>query len=654
MATISRPSEALKIIGKIPDKVYFAIVDSVMLAIAVYLSFVLRLETFDVSSFEMVILILTASLSCINPLVFRVTGVYSIVWRYSSIEEMLKLIASVTLAVLLACIVTVFIGVLHPDNYFLPRSIPFILLSVAIPLIVYPRAIMRIVAIWQIRRQNHNNGAHKKTLIIGAGSAGSLIMREIRLNPQLSLDIIGFLDDDPAKDRQFIHGKMVLGDLKSIKEVVETYQVEQVIIAMPTAPGRAVRKIVDFCNNANLPVKVMPGIYELLNGNVSVNSLRPVQIEDLLRREMVQTNVSSTAGIIKGKRILVSGAGGSIGSELCRQIWRLDPEMLILLGHGENSIFNIHNELQESWHRSGQKNIGARLQPVIADVRFPERLRAVFEEFHPEIVFHTAAHKHVPLMEINPGEAVINNVLGTHYLLETCQSFWVERFLLISTDKAVRPASIMGATKRLAELLVQRAAATSQKPYVCVRFGNVLGSRGSVLLKFKEQLAMGGPLTITHPDMERYFMTIPEAVHLVIQAASLGKGGEVFVLDMGEPVKIVDLAKDLIKLSGKVPGRDIDIVFTGVRPGEKLREELFLPSEDYHHTQHPKIYVAEADRCSQSMLHDLMEELRDSALVNDQERMKSLFFKLIPDLHLCNLKAVNYEQSFAGHGQAAS
>jgi FlaA1/EpsC-like NDP-sugar epimerase len=411
-----------------------------------------------------------------------------------------------------------------------------------------------------------------------------------------------------------------------------------VIIAIPTAPGREVRDIVTICEKADVPTKIMPGLYEMLGGTVSVNQLRNVQIEDLLRREPVQTDTEAVRLLIAGKRVLVTGGGGSIGSELCRQILRFGPSDLLVLGHGENSIFEICAQLNHQLGVSRQAQDGKfrtapRIHPIIADIRFPDRIRAVFERYQPEIVFHAAAHKHVPLMEGNPTEAISNNVLGTRNLLDAAVVTGVERFVMISTDKAVRPKSMMGASKRVAELLVHQTAWEIGRPYVAVRFGNVLGSRGSVLQTFKQQIAAGGPITITHPEMKRFFMTIPEAVQLVLQAAVLGKGGEVFMLDMGEPVKIVNLAEDLIELSGLEVGHDVEIVFTGVRPGEKLFEELFIPGESYRRTEHQKIFVIEsaAGTILPSQLNQVVARLEVAAYGNNAADLTEGLQQLLPD-----------------------
>jgi len=375
----------------------------------------------------------------------------------------------------------------------------------------------------------------------------------------------------------------------------------------------------------------VPGIYELLGGAVRLQQLRDVQIEDLLRRAPIQTDTAQVAALLRGKRVLVTGAGGSIGSELCRQILRCSPASLILLGHGENSIFDISNELKVESSRFAPQPSNLKpcnLQPVIADIRFPERLTAVFAEHRPEIVFHAAAHKHVPLMEDNAVDAVLNNILGTQRVVEASIAAGVERFVLISTDKAVNPTSVMGVTKRIAELLVEAAARQTGCSYVAVRFGNVLGSRGSVVPFFQRQIAAGGPVTVTHPDVRRYFMTIPEAVQLVLQAAALGHGGEVFVLDMGQPVRIIDLARDLIRLSGLEPEHDIEIRFTGMRPGEKLFEELFAADEEYGRTRHEKIFVAQNGR--QDLLEPEVARLIEAAYRGDTAALEASFRILVP------------------------
>jgi FlaA1/EpsC-like NDP-sugar epimerase len=443
-------------------------------------------------------------------------------------------------------------------------------------------------------------------------------------NPQLNLLPICFLDDDANKQRLQIHGIPVVGKLTDLARVVGQRRIDEVVIAIPTAPGRVVRKVADVCRLKAIPFRTMPGIYELIGGIVSVNRLREVDITDLLRREPAQIQEQIVSKNLSGRRVLITGAGGSIGRELCRQVARWGPSELVLLGHGENSIHETMLELQEDYPT-------LPIHPLIADIRDIDRLDIVFEDHHPQVVFHTAAHKHVPLMEVNIEEAVTNNILGTRNLIEVCLNDGVEQFVMISTDKAIRPTSVYGATKRLSELLVLDAANRSGLAYCVVRFGNVLGSRGSVIPRFKRQISHGGPITITHPDMERFFMTIPEAVHLVLQAAVMCKGGEVFVLKMGEPVRILELAEDLIRLSGLEPYKDIDIVFTGIRPGEKLTEELWDRWAAYETTPHPDIVLlSEEDILTGDELRQAVSDLVHMAREGDDKAILLMLDGFIP------------------------
>ena len=393
------------------------------------------------------------------------------------------------------------------------------------------------------------------------------------------------------------------GTLDDLPNVISRRRIHEVIIAIPTASGDVIRKVANYCHEKNVNFQTMPGMYELIGGKVSVNRLREVNINDLLRRIPAKIDERLIGSSLGGKRVMVTGAGGSIGRELCRQVARWGPSALVILGHGENSIFETLLELEESYP-------SLPLHPVIADIRDHERLEAAFATLQPNVVFHAAAHKHVPLMEINVEEAITNNILGTRNIVEVAQTFGVERLVMISTDKAIRPSSVYGATKRLAELLVLDAARITQRPFSVVRFGNVLGSRGSVLPRFQRQIEAGGPVTITHPDMERYFMTIPEAVHLVLQASAMGSGGEVFVLRMGDQIRILTLAEDLIRLSGLEPGKDVEILFTGIRPGEKLSEELWDQWATYEPTQHPDIVLlAKEDIINDQALIQSVDEL---------------------------------------------
>ena len=624
---------------------YLVVSDIVLLIAAVYLCYWLRLDNFDLSRYWPGFIFFAGLAILVTPLVFYIFGVYSRYWIYASIDEMLLLSGAVTTAAMFVGAASLAIVQLVGGASTLPRSIPFIFWPLALAFTAGPRFAIRLSAQYLRRRGGSEYRSRldlQPVLVMGAGYAGAMIVREMRNNPDLGMQVVGFLDDDPRKLSARIHGVPVLGDRRAIPGIVQQTKAQLVIIAMPTAPGKDIREIVGICEKANVKTKIIPGMYELLDGTVSVNQLRNVEIEDLLRREPVKTDIAAVRDLIVGKCILVTGGGGSIGGELCRQILRCNPSELVVLGHGENSVFEIVSELQrfmtaESRRREYPAGIpDAVIHPVIADIRFPDRLHAVFEQYRPEVVFHAAAHKHVPLMEMNPTEAITNNVFGTRNLLDASLASGVGRFVMISTDKAVKPTSIMGASKRLAELLVHHAAWQAGKPYVPVRFGNVLGSRGSAVLTFKQQIAAGGPVTVTHPDMQRFFMTIPEAVQLVLQAAVLGRGGEVFMLDMGEPIRIVDLARDLIELSGLEVGRDIDIAYVGIRPGEKLYEELFIPGEDYRRTQHDKIFmIGNVNGQGPSRIAQVLARLESSVQHADTAAIIESLQSVIPEFDPC-------------------
>lgn len=602
---------------------HFFLLDILLLSLATYGSFVLHAETVHLNDYSWLFLLFMGSAVPFTVLTFFCLGVYARFWRYASIDELLLLSTAVVIATTLTTLTTYFFSRLLPNLPSFPWPVPFVYFLLALMLTAVPRLLIRAYT----RYQHNTNGSahHKKVLIAGAGEAGLLIVRELQNNPQLGMTPIGFVDDDPAKHKLRIQGLTVLGNRHDIPTIVAKLNIKQVIIAMPTASGQTIRQFVEICEKARVKTKIMPGMYKLLDGTFTVNQLRNVEIEDLLQRPSVQTDTTAVSALIHNKRILITGGGGSIGSELCRQILRCQPAQLILVGHGENSIFEIYNELQ-------LQRSNTHIIPLIADTRFPNRISAIFQQYQPQIVFHAAAHKHVPLMEKNPTEAITNNVSGTRNLLNASLQAQVEHFVMISTDKAVNPTSIMGASKRAAELLVHQAAQTSGRPYVAVRFGNVLGSRGSVILTFKKQIAAGGPVTITHPDVTRFFMTIPEAVQLVLQAAVLGHGGEIFVLDMGQPIKIADLARDLIELSGLKVGQDIDIVTTGLRPGEKLYEELFIPGEQYGRSQYEKIFVANnATTAIPSDLNQSIAILEAAANRNDERAVTRALHALIPE-----------------------
>lgn len=607
---------------------HFYGIDALALIFAAFIGYALRLERLDLGEYWGSFALFAGAALIIVPAIFMLVGVYAQYWRYASFYEFSLLAFALAFAGIVLTGLVLLGRALFPSMPVVPLSVPLIFVMPALVLTALPRLSMHARFRPSLGHRTPKGG--NRVLIMGAGEAGAMITQSMRLARRNTV-IVGFVDDNPHKHGVRINGAPVLGDRHAIPRLVAEHHINEVIIAMPSAPGKTIRDIVSICEHAGVHTKIIPGIAELVDGRFSVNHIRDVQIEDLLRRAPIKTDMQAVSDLIRGRRVMVTGGGGSIGSEICRHVLRYEPSELIILGHGENSVFSIHNELQQWLHTAHYQSDRANgseaprsmpiLHTVIADIRFAERIHAVFEHYRPEIVFHAAAHKHVPLMESNPVEAVTNNVLGTRNLLDASIVTGVERFVMISTDKAVNPTSVMGSSKRAAELLVHHAAKLSGRAFMAVRFGNVLGSRGSVVWTFKQQIAAGGPVTVTHPEMRRYFMTIPEAVQLVLQAAALGRGGEVFTLDMGEPVKILDLARDMIELSGLQVGRDIDIAFVGLRPGEKLFEELFLPGEQYDRTSHDKIFIAQyASRLVPPDVLALIADLEEAALSDDAQR----------------------------------
>ncbi|NLM71399.1 MAG: polysaccharide biosynthesis protein [Synergistaceae bacterium] len=505
----------------------------------------------------------------------------------------------------------------------LPRSIPLIDGLVTVFLWGGARALSRL-----FQEGGKARPEARRVLIAGAGDAGVLIAREMLRHPEAGLEPVGFLDDDPAKRTVTFLGLPVLGPLHALQGVVQDHSVDEVLIAIPSARGEVVRSVLDMARRAGAPARIVPAMLEVLSGKVSISHIREVRVEDLLNREPVVLRLEEIAEFVEGRTVLVTGAGGSIGSEIVRQLLPFSPGRLVLLGRGENSLFQLEQELTVS-------GVGTPFDTVVADVRNRERLMRAFERFRPQVVFHAAAHKHVPLMESNPEEAVLNNVFGTANLVAASLDSGTEVFVNISTDKAVNPTSVMGASKRVAEMIVRDAAglATDGRAFVSVRFGNVLGSRGSVIPTFKEQIRRGGPLTVTDPGMTRFFMTIPEAAQLVLQAGGMRRNGAVFVLDMGEPVRIEDLAADLIRLSGLEPGKDVEIVYSGIRPGEKLFEELLTAEEGTDASRFSKIFIAR-DNDLPPGFDDLLDELRSAAEAEDEPAIRTALQRIIPHAKL--------------------
>ena len=612
----------------------FMFVDAIAFLITPVLALTLRLDNFFVDIQVIDIIVVTILFLAIKLSVLYEFGFYRRYWRYASIDELTQITMLMGAAVVLQTLLFYSLHSWSDSLENMPRSLP--LLDGILSLILVGGLRFSVRAIERISQRRTVPCQGDRVLIVGAGSAGVSLVQEMQRNPQLGLYPVAFIDDDPAKLNLRIRGLPVVGNRQKIPEVVRSLNVQRVIIAMPTVSGKVIRKIVDICQSIGVQTSTLPGIHEILNGRVRVESIRHIKIEDLLRREPIETDVQSVSKFLMGKKVLITGAGGSIGSELCRQILKCRPGEMMLLGHGENSVFNIEQELKqvlEALRKDGEaQGHVPRLASLIADIRFVSRLKYAFDQFKPDVIFHAAAHKHVPLMELNSPEAITNNVLGTKNLLDLALQYDVKHFVMISTDKAVNPTSIMGASKRAAEMLVLRAAHKSGSPFVVVRFGNVLGSRGSVVPTFQRQVAAGGPVTVTHPDICRYFMTIPEAVQLVLQAFVIGRGGEIFMLNMGQPVKIVDLAKDLIRLSGYEVGKDIDILFTGLRPGEKLFEELFIRGEQYEPTEHEKLLtVRNASGIVPENLEFIVEALCEAARKNDANLIIFLLKHLVPE-----------------------
>ena len=544
---------------------------------------------------------------------FYLFKLYNRDWSYASLGELMAIVQAVTLGSVGMLSMTYLTPLL------LPLSIIIMQWALTIILIGGSRLVWRL---YVERKKTNGCKSGRRALIIGAGDAGAMVVREFKGHCNDVLPV-GFIDDDPKKQNLTVLGLPVLGVRDDIPQLINRLNIDLVIIAMPSINNGVVRKIVEICRKSEVEIKILPGMYQIINGNVSVNHLRPVELEDLLHRDPVRVDLEEVAGYLKGETVLITGAGGSIGSELCRQVLLFKPKKLILLGHGENSIHKIWLELQEKC-----KEIPLEIE--IADVRDRPKVNHVFVKHCPGVVFHAAAHKHVPLMEMHPDEAVKTNVTGTLNVSDAADRVGVKVFVMISTDKAVNPSSVMGATKRLAELVIQNKAEVSNTIFTAVRFGNVLGSNGSVVPIFQQQIARGGPVTVTHPEMKRYFMTIPEAVQLVIQAGAMAVGGEVFVLDMGEPVKIVDLAKDMIRFSGLEPETDIKIKFTGIRPGEKLFEELLTAEEGSHATKHKRIFITKPSLVDVSALGQGIFELFSKGHLCNREDVFVMLASIIP------------------------
>jgi len=548
-------------------------------------------------------------------------------WRYASVSDLLSIIKGSHFSTLIIVVVWFFaqeFGVIKyiPVLKQMPHAVMLMDWAATIVVICGVRLAIRL---YYEETQTVAGGRLTRLLIVGAGNAGEVLLREIHRMGETRYEVVGFIDDDPHKTGVRIHGVPVLANCEKIKEIAKKRNIDEIVIAMPSATHKQMRRVVELCRGTNLRFSTVPDLMAIASGQVKVSQIRDVNINDLLGREPVRLDTEQISRFIKDKVILITGAGGSIGSEMCRQVSQFQPRRLLLLEQAENGLFFIERELRRNFPQIDY-------QAIICDIADRKRVDWVFENYGPKVVFHAAAHKHVPLMELNPGEAIKNNVIGTRNIAEAADQYGSSHFVMISTDKAVNPTSIMGSSKRIAEMVIQCLNKRSRTDYVTVRFGNVLGSNGSVIPIFRDQIAAGGPVTVTHPEMQRYFMTIPEASQLVLQAATMGQGGEVFVLDMGEPVKIVDLARDLITLSGFRPGEDIEIQFTGMRPGEKLFEELAMTGEDMQPTRHPKIGIWKNDPPDETTLRTAILDLLAAAERNaDRKVIVALIKKTVPE-----------------------
>jgi len=604
--------------------VLLVLIDIAIINLALFLALVIRFDGISTipEHFLDNFLILVPVFTVVKIACFFAFGIYNRMWKYASIGELMSIFYAVSVASLINISIVYFI--MEGGNLPLPRSVFLLSWMLNILLIGGSRLAWRLFVEGNFRfiTLRSTNG-DRPVLIVGAGDTGVLLAKELRRHYQEKVKIVGFIDDDPDKQNLKVLNLPILGDRHKIQEVVEKYAVKEIIMAIPSAHGNDLREVIDICHSTAADVKTLPGIYDIVEGNITVSQIREVQVEDLLMREPVNVDLDEICQYIENQTILVTGAGGSIGSELCRQISSFKPERILLLDNCENNLYDIELELRDI-------NPHIKFVPLVKDIRERLAMEEIFQEFKPSVVFHAAAHKHVPLMEFNPEEAIKNNVMGTYNVAFAADKYGANRFVFISTDKAVNPVGVMGASKRIAEMIIQYMDKKSKTRFVAVRFGNVLGSRGSVVELFKKQIANGGPVTVTHEDMIRYFMTISEAVQLVIQTGAMAKGGEIFILDMGEPVKIMDLAKTLIRLSGLEPGKDIDIVVAGIRPGEKLFEELLTAKEGINATKHKRIFVGKPDHLESETLELVTASMHDGAVPRNKEDTMNFIKQLLP------------------------
>ncbi len=599
-------------------RIFLVFTDIIAIALSCFLSlasrFDFKLNTIPTQEWSDILYFFAFAVA-LSLVLFSLFHLYSSVWKYASIIEVVNIFSASIVSV---CAQLVIMNLLERDYHFVFYILYFFFLSFTVLCVRFFYRFLRLIR----KSVVHEGNDSVTVLIVGAGEAGNTIVKELVSSYKVNYRIACIVDDNPAKKGTFVCGHKVAGNRNDIPKLVKKYEVKEIMLALPSASRADMKDIVSICKETGCKLKTLPGLYQLVNGDINVGIMRDVEIEDLLGREPIVMNTNQTFDYIVGKTVLVTGGGGSIGSELCRQIAKHDPKKLVIVDIYENNAYDIQQELLSQYQ-------DLDLVVLIASVRDEIRLEDVFATYRPDVVYHAAAHKHVPLMEVSPNEAVKNNVFGTLNVASMSDKYGVKRFVMISTDKAVNPTNIMGATKRICEMIVQTYNRRSKTEFVAVRFGNVLGSNGSVIPLFKKQIAAGGPVLVTHPDIIRYFMTIPEAVSLVIRAGAAAKGGEIFVLDMGEPVKILDLATNLIKLSGYTPNKDIMIEYTGLRPGEKLYEELLMDEEGLQSTDNELIHIGKPIDVDEEELFAKLEVLHDVCF-NEKEGVYELVHDLVP------------------------
>lgn len=610
-------------------RLFLILFDVIFINSASFLALIIRFD-FHISRipkhFEEAVLSYALINTLLTIIIFALFRLYNSLWKYAGIDELTNILFATVTAGASQMLFMHLLKIHVPRSYY-PLSFLFLLFFITVVRFLY-RYLRRL------SRKTPTAIGKERIMIIGAGEAGSAIIREIAISKYINGNVICAIDDNSAKIGSYIQGIKVVGDRNSILEACEKYEITCIIIAMPSVNRKTIREILDICKNSNCELKILPGMYQLINGEVSVTKLRNVEIDDLLGREPIKIDLEEIIDYISDKIIMITGGGGSIGSELCRQLASHLPKQLIILDIYENNAYAIEQELK-------RKFPSLNLVVLIASVRNSLRIQKIMEQYHPDIIYHAAAHKHVPLMETSPNEAIKNNVGGTYKMALAAHQFGVKKFILISTDKAVNPTNVMGASKRICELIIQSFQKKSKTEFVAVRFGNVLGSNGSVIPLFKEQILKGGPVTVTHPDIIRYFMTIPEAVSLVLQAGAYAKGGEIFILDMGEPVRIADLAQNLIRLSGYEVGKDIEIKYTGLRPGEKLYEELLLEEEGLSSTNNKLIFVGkQIDIDPDDFLEKVLK--LDAAANNETENIRDYIMEMIPTYRPEDIETTQY------------